>query len=130
MIGHPVSKSHLTSSNEPRHSLAFHYWPKSVAPRMMMIDMGLFLKCCSVVTILPQILSLNTLVCVLPLSIRTSQLNQLNKAIRVFLTLVFYTDHLILGRVGWGGESTEVPWNHTFLNIQNHAFVKKKEKRR
>lgn len=63
-----------------------------------MIDMGLFRKCCSVVTILPQILPLNTLVCVLPLSIRTTQLNQLNKAIRVVLILVLCTDHLILGR--------------------------------
>ena len=89
-----------------------------------MIDMGLFRKCCSIVTILPQILSLNTLICILPLSLRTSQLNQLNKAIRC-------TDHLILRRVGWGGESTEVPCMEPYIfKHPKLRFRRKREEKR
>ena len=49
-----------------------------------MIDMGLFRECCSVVTILPQILSLNPLEFVHALSIRTSQLDQRNRIVMLW----------------------------------------------
>ena len=59
--------------------------------------------------------SLNTLVCVLPLSLGIAQLN---KAIRVVLILVFRTDHLTLGRKRVKGETLdccmEMRPNHKF----------------